>query len=312
MKPLVSIIIPVFNRASLILETLNSVKNQSYHNWECIIVDDGSTDTTKSVIEAYIANDTRFLLTERPKSRPSGGNAARNYGFEISKGDYIQWFDSDDVMHENLLELQLDNLLSTNKKLSICLFDRYNEDFSVLTKKAVPNVIKHGIYYDYITRVFKANLPTTLFESTLLKNYKLSERLLKAQELEFLQRIFRQHEADCVLLNQALVKVRRHNDSITIKGTSNKYSSVLDAYLIIFDELPSTVPVSVKKSIIKHYFGIYKIALINKNLKLYLKYGIKTFKFSILKGIQTNLYLYVVYVMSVSYTHLTLPTSDLV
>ena len=101
--PLVSIIIPIFNRENLIKETLDSILQQSYLNWECIIVDDGSTDKTIEVVRNYIKKDSRFNLFQRPLNRLKGGNAARNFGFEKSKGQLIQWFDSDDIMLSNFI-----------------------------------------------------------------------------------------------------------------------------------------------------------------------------------------------------------------
>ena len=64
--PFVSIIIPVFNRESLILETLDSIKHQTYKNWECILIDDGSTDNTIKIINDYVLDDARFKLFKRP------------------------------------------------------------------------------------------------------------------------------------------------------------------------------------------------------------------------------------------------------
>ena len=90
-EPLVSIIIPTYNRAHLIGETLGSVLAQTYQNWECIVVDDGSTDNTEAVLATFTAKDSRFQYDQRPKDRLAGGNAARNYGFELSKGEYINW-----------------------------------------------------------------------------------------------------------------------------------------------------------------------------------------------------------------------------
>ncbi|MBD0823869.1 glycosyltransferase family 2 protein [Aestuariibaculum marinum] len=110
-NPLVSIIIPTFNRAHLIGETLDSVLAQTYTNWECIVVDDGSTDNTASVLQSYIDKDSRFQYHHRPKNRLPGGNAARNYGFELSSGEYIQWFDDDDLMVPEKLEVKLTYLL---------------------------------------------------------------------------------------------------------------------------------------------------------------------------------------------------------
>lgn len=97
-KPLVSIIIPTYNRAHLISETLDSILAQTFKNWECIVVDDGSTDATNDLLKTYCDKDSRFVYVHRPNTYQTGGNGARNYGFEISKGAYIQWFDDDDVM----------------------------------------------------------------------------------------------------------------------------------------------------------------------------------------------------------------------
>jgi len=113
-EPLVSIIIPTFNRAHVITETLDSILAQTYQNWECIIVDDASTDNTDDVVAEYVNKDKRFKYYHRPKERLKGGNAARNYGFEVSRGEYIQWFDSDDLMHLNKIEIKIEKLLSTN------------------------------------------------------------------------------------------------------------------------------------------------------------------------------------------------------
>ena len=111
MNPLVSIIIPTYNRANLIGETLNSIKAQTYTNWECIVVDDGSTDQSDRVLEIYCKKDHRFQFYNRPEKRPKGANACRNYGFKKSKGVYILFFDSDDFMLKTKLELQLNYLL---------------------------------------------------------------------------------------------------------------------------------------------------------------------------------------------------------
>jgi glycosyltransferase involved in cell wall biosynthesis len=92
-SPLVSIIIPTYNRAHLIGETLDSVLAQTYQNWECIVVDDGSSDNTDKVVGKYVQKDSRFKYYHRPDEHLPGGNGARNYGFKMSKGEYVNWFD---------------------------------------------------------------------------------------------------------------------------------------------------------------------------------------------------------------------------
>jgi glycosyltransferase involved in cell wall biosynthesis len=90
---MVSVIIPVFNRAELISETLNSIIEQTYKNWEFIVIDDGSTDYTDELLKFYCEKDSRISFYHLPKDQPKGANACRNYGFEMSSGEYVKWFD---------------------------------------------------------------------------------------------------------------------------------------------------------------------------------------------------------------------------
>ena len=90
-NPLVSIIIPTFNRAHLIVETLDSVLAQTYSNWECIVVDDGSTDGTREMLEAFPQVIYHYQSN-------AGVCTARNKGAEIATGDWLIFLDSDDEL----------------------------------------------------------------------------------------------------------------------------------------------------------------------------------------------------------------------
>ena len=99
----------------MIQETLESIAAQSYIHFECIVVDDHSTDETVDVVSAFAKADSRFSILKRPYDRPKGANACRNVAFENSNGVYIKWFDSDDVMttahlSESISYLQNNNL----------------------------------------------------------------------------------------------------------------------------------------------------------------------------------------------------------
>ncbi len=108
MNPLVSIIIPAYNRAQLVVETLVSILDQTYKNWECIVVDDGSLDHSLKVIKEYTLRDSRIKIFERPGSLIKGANSCRNFGFQKSLGDYIIWFDSDDLMTPDHIEKKVE------------------------------------------------------------------------------------------------------------------------------------------------------------------------------------------------------------
>ena len=109
--PLFSIIIPTYNRAHLILDTLNSVKNQSFIDFELIVVDDGSTDNTNEVVENYISNNKLKNFSYYYKTNGERG-AARNYGIERAKGQFLTFLDSDDLFYLNHLYLASDFILN--------------------------------------------------------------------------------------------------------------------------------------------------------------------------------------------------------
>lgn len=96
-NPEITIVIPTYNRENIVLETLESVKLQTFENWECIIVDDYSTDNTISVINNYIKDDKRFKIIEKTTEK-KGASAARNIGWRIAKSEYIIFLDSDDLL----------------------------------------------------------------------------------------------------------------------------------------------------------------------------------------------------------------------
>ncbi|WP_417857395.1 glycosyltransferase family 2 protein [Xanthomarina gelatinilytica] len=283
-SPLVSIIIPTYNRAYLIGETLDSVMAQTYNNWECILVDDGSTDDTVTKIMEYCNKDSRFQFLKRPPDRKAGGNAARNFGLENSLGAYIQWFDSDDLMHPELLEQQLDNLQKNGKEFSICLYDRYNEDFSKITKAATPQIMRNNFYYDYILQDFHANLPTILFSKKVIGKHRLSENLQKSQEYEFLPRIFREHQYDGVLLNTVLVKVRRHSNSITELLTPSKCESALKAMYMVTQLLTKNER-RFKNKIARKYLKTLYLSFSNNMSGIFYRYLIKLPSFGFFKSL---------------------------
>lgn len=97
LKSKVSVIIPCYNQGDYIADALQSLQSQSYGNWECIVIDDGSTDNTVAVVDDFCQKDSRILLF----SKSNGGSAsARNFGLTKVSGDYIQFLDADDLLDE--------------------------------------------------------------------------------------------------------------------------------------------------------------------------------------------------------------------
>lgn len=123
MDILVSVIIPTYNRSTLLRETLLSVSKQNMTSWECIIIDDGSEDNTATVVKEFTNVDNRFNYYQRPESYKKGASSCRNYGFLQSKGEYIQWLDDDDLISDNKLASQLQTLKSCESAIATCDWD---------------------------------------------------------------------------------------------------------------------------------------------------------------------------------------------
>lgn len=110
MEKLVSVIIPTYNRQHTIEDALNSVLHQTYPHWECLIIDDGSIDTSEIVIQKFVTSDPRFKFVKRPSERVKGAATCRNIGLQNATGDYVQYLDSDDLLARNKLEVQVNAL----------------------------------------------------------------------------------------------------------------------------------------------------------------------------------------------------------
>lgn len=118
--PVVSIIIPNFNKATFIAESIRSVLAQDFEDWEAIIVDDGSTDNSVEIINNLVSNDPRLKLFQRNRL-PKGGSTCRNIGIENARGDYLFFFDSDDLMTKDCIGERV-NLMQDNTTLDFAVF----------------------------------------------------------------------------------------------------------------------------------------------------------------------------------------------
>lgn len=147
MQPLVSIIVPCYNQAQYMDSTLQSVLEQEYLNWECIIVNDGSPDQTEQIALKWVDKDVRFKYF---KKENGGLASARNYGIQKASGEYILPLDSDDLIDRNYIK-EASEILTNNQniKLIYCntsLFDAQNEKVSprpysfinLLTENLIP------------------------------------------------------------------------------------------------------------------------------------------------------------------------------
>lgn len=133
MSELVSIITPTYNAEKFIGETLKSVQNQTYQNWEMILFDDASKDETVKIISDFAEKDSRIKLFKLEKN--SGNGFARNIALEKAVGKYIAYLDADDLWFPNKLEKQIEFLKENNLHFTFSFYDCIDEEGNSLNRR---------------------------------------------------------------------------------------------------------------------------------------------------------------------------------
>lgn len=213
MKPLVSIIIPTYNRAGIIGETLESIIKQSFSDWECIIVDDGSIDSTEAVVKEYTEKDSRFKYYRRPHEIIKGANSCRNYGFKKSAGKYINWFDSDDLYLPTALNTAVGAFLE-NTAVVVCKL----EFIDLITKSKIKesNILSTKVLEDYYLGKITFYISGPFWKRSFLENQKelFDEQISNLDDWDFNLRMLYQ-EPDINYVNQPLIQYRIHENSLS-------------------------------------------------------------------------------------------------
>ncbi|MDP3312585.1 glycosyltransferase family 2 protein [Lutibacter sp.] len=235
---LISIIIPNYNREHLIAETLDSVMAQTYTNWECIIVDDHSTDNSWKIVAKFCEKDGRFIQVKRPDTISKGACSCRNYGFQLSKGAYINWFDSDDIMVANKLEKQILGAEKNNSDLVVCQTQFF--EHNVLNLKHYWNKTftpKYDPLTDFITFRLAWSTNAPLWKKSFLESkYLFNTSLTSSQDLEFHVRLLT-YLPKFVVINKILVFNRVHAKRIGVLTNNNRQETRLNSRVLVFNSL---------------------------------------------------------------------------
>src|SRR5690606_27941965 len=205
----VSIIIPTYNRAHLIGETLDSIVAQTYHNWECIVVDDGSDDDSQAVFEQYKDKDARFKFLSRPNSKPKGANACRNIGLKNAQGVYIVFFDSDDLMTPNHLAIKVDAIIKSECDYVITRTKFFNKDSS-----QIDNYYKFDQFeitpFNYVSQKINWLTCDICLKNELAKYLTFNEKLQAGQEYNYFSKLV--HRSINARFFDKVVTLRRHHE----------------------------------------------------------------------------------------------------
>ncbi|MEJ7645280.1 MAG: glycosyltransferase family 2 protein [Chryseolinea sp.] len=257
--PLISIIVPVYNRAEILGETIESILHQGFHNWELILVDDHSTDGSHDVLNKFARSDTRISWQSRPENILKGANGCRNYGLILAKGEYIKWVDSDDLLDAHALEIQL-KVMDSNKQLKVCFGPGifFNDVTKQLAEGWSRNVYSDSILWDYVRNNVRWPIGGPLWRKDFFEIPPFEENLRNSQEwlmhgLQLLRLAPNQYKT----IDDNIYLIRRGNVRMSSRRNSTYfYNQAKARYLLFKDSLNKQAPTKVRFELIKQ-MGIF-------------------------------------------------------
>lgn len=240
--PSLSIIVPVYNKEKYVAECLDSILGQTYTDFELILVNDGSTDTSYQKCTEYAAKDNRIILVDQ---KNAGVSAARNKGLSIAKGTYVGFIDSDDTIAPDMYEMLINNINAVDADISICrlrvvfpnkivspvendgsivykhdealqLFFKEQFDVSANNKIYKAELLKNigfkGRIYEDILFVCKAFLAaqTVVFENKVKYNYLVRENSVSMSK-------FDSHYMETIIVSANMVSLMRDESKQAIE-----------------------------------------------------------------------------------------------
>lgn len=256
--PFFSIIIPTYNRAHLIKDTITSVQAQTFENWECIVIDDGSTDNTKEVIEdiAKIDNRVRYIYQENAER-----SAARNNGINNAKGEYICFLDSDDWYLENHLNTLHKTIKNADEKECLLFVNALQDTNGKETPILSP---KYDKSTDYFLKV--SIIPARIcIHHSILKRHQFDPEIVIVEDSVLWTQIHLEYPV--IQISDTTIVYRWHEDnSVNIKN--NCFLPRLKGLKRLFasSEIQKKISILLRRNHLSNcYYGIAKHHAFRRN-----------------------------------------------
>lgn len=215
LEPLISVVIPCYNQSHFLPQALGSIMNQSYSNWECIIVNDGSSDNTEKVALKWCKKDNRFRYFRKENE---GLSSARNLGLRMSKGRFIQFLDSDDKIHLEKFSISLQTFKDEpNAGIVVSNFCLFKDEFVF-----DPFCCLGQDFLNFRSVLYKWDVEFTIpihcavFNLDNIKTISFNEDLKAKEDWLMWLELFK-NNTQAIYINKTLAFYRRHADNMTKK-----------------------------------------------------------------------------------------------
>lgn len=245
----IDILIPVYNAEKYLAKCLNSLLNQTYKNIKIILVDDGSKDSSLSILKDYEKKYNEIVLYTKENEK----NISKTRNFLLSKiqSKYFTFFDSDDYAEPTYIEELYSNLIHNNADVSICRMKRHSENkninFDKLNKKCKPSIVftKEECICEMLSaNLFAGTTTAKLFKTESLKQIKFNENIYYGEDLDFCFKIM-QNCTRFVFSYKRLYHYIVHKNSIVTSKFNPTKVSCVDCYQNIIEQVKDNEELSI-------------------------------------------------------------------
>lgn len=228
---LISIVLPTYNRRKTLKDTVDNILEQTYKNFELIIVDDDSTDGTEMMISQY--NDNRIIYIKNSSNK--GACYSRNRGVENARGIYIAFQDSDDLWKKDKLEKQIEFLINMDADITFCQMNRFDVNHKSLKMIPDKSFNKTFIKFDDLLLGNFVSTQTLLLKKTCFDNIKFDLHLPRFQDWDIMLQLSKLYKI--VYHKESLVIQNIQNDSISMDQPKaiNALQQIYEKYKYEFD-----------------------------------------------------------------------------
>jgi glycosyltransferase involved in cell wall biosynthesis len=258
--PKVSVIIPAYNQAKYLEDALNSVRNQTFGDWECIIVNDGSTDNTEEITKKYVKRDSRFKYIYQENKGLAG---ARNAGLKHAEGDFIQFLDSDDLLVSTKLDKQI-SVLGSDSEVDAVFCDSIEFWGEGYPNSEKTNIRKFGPWEDPLKHFITAStfpIHSFLIKRAVFNQQKFVESF-RANEDRFFWSCYCLNGGKFKYIPEALIYRRLRKESMSMNS-----SNMVPAFVLYYQKI---IPL-LKSKLPPYKLKKYRIIVLMECLKWYSK-----------------------------------------
>lgn len=235
-----SIIVPCFNVAEWVPETLDSVISQKCRDWECLCVDDGSSDGTGHVLDEYAARDARITVIHQHNG---GVGSARNAALDVAHGEYVVFLDGDDVLHQDALRVLAEEVERCPVDAIKFFFESSNncryEEMALPSVKSRQNFdFKKSAEFQQAFRLIPTNYSCMIsFRRSVIGDVRFS-RYFHSEDTLFAVQVF-SHCQSAAIIDAKLYYYRQRGDSVVHQASLAKLEVGLKVLELIYDEVAS-------------------------------------------------------------------------